>query len=132
MKNVICILFFSSYTLVASAQNSYLCIPSKSTGFSFDNNKNSWVVSTFITTESKRILIKSNSKWEWRRFGDKWGEPCGDISEAGWLTCNGFFGTVRFNKNNLRYVETYTFGYTDGKNNNENTPSISIGTCTPL
>lgn len=132
MKNVICILFFSSYTLVASAQNSYLCIPNKTTGFSFDSNKNNWVTSEFITTESKRILIKTDSNWEWRRFGNKFGEKCGSISEAGWLICNAFFGTVRFNKNNLRFVETYTFGYTDGKNNNDNTPSISIGTCTPL
>lgn len=35
-------------------------------------------------------------------------------------------------KNSLRYVETYEIGFVDGKDKNDNTPMIEMGTCSPL
>ena len=117
---------------MVSAQNTYLCVPSKITGFSYDGATKSWEQTRFTTDDSKKLLVKVNNQWEWRSFGQQFGDKCGVMSDAGWINCRLLFGTLRFNKNNLRYIQTYTVGYTDGVNNNDNTPSITIGTCTPL
>jgi hypothetical protein len=118
--------------LCAYSQSSYLCIADATTGFRYDNNSKEWVKTSFKTADEKYILKKNQEGWEWLEFGSKTGMQCGEINEYGWLHCTLWVGSLKFNKNNLRYLRTYDAGYVDGKNNNDNTPVISIGKCSPL
>jgi hypothetical protein len=114
------------------AQDAYLCITEGSTGFYFNSNQKIWEQTKFKTDKNKNILKKIKNNWEWRDFGNDWGEPCGSLNEYGYLNCKMIFGELRFNSKSLRFLTTYTVGYVDGSNANSNTPAISIGTCTPL
>ncbi len=40
------------------------------------------------------------------------------------------FGWLIFNKETLRFADYYAFGYTDGVDNNDNTPAVTVGKCT--
>jgi hypothetical protein len=125
-------LFLFLLSLSVFAQDTYLCVPSKATGFSYNTTSKNWEQSAFRIGDEKKLLKKVGNQWEWRTFGQQFGEKCGAMSDAGWINCDLIFGTLRFNKNKLRYVETYTVGYVDGVNSNANTPFITIGTCSPL
>lgn len=56
------------------------------------------------------------------------------IDELGGLSCTVLRGTYeyKFNFNNHRFIKIYTYGYTDGVDNNDNTPAISGGLCTKI
>jgi hypothetical protein len=131
MKKIIGAILLSAAT-VAVAQDAYLCVPSKITGFSYNSSTKLWEQTSFRIGDEKKLLKKVGNQWEWRSFGKQFGQKCGQMSDYGWINCDLIFGTMRFNKNELRYLETYTAGYIDGKNNDDNTPAITIGTCSPL
>jgi hypothetical protein len=114
-----------------ACSESYLCIPDRATGFGFNKYQKSWVPLVF-NVEQKILLKKTDRGWEWSEFGSKYGKLCGEMNEFGGLRCDLFFGEVLFNKNSLRYLETYIAGYVSGEDNNDNTPSITIGRCTPF
>jgi hypothetical protein len=48
------------------------------------------------------------------------------------LRCNASLGDYVFDFGSNRFLGAYLEGYTDGKDNNENTPSVSAGTCTKI
>ncbi len=114
------------------SQQAYICVQNLSTGFSYNSNSKTWERTAFKVDEEKKLLKKIPSGWKWSNFGSNYGHECGEINNSGFLNCNTLFGELRFNRNTLRFVETYTVGYTDGVNSNSNTPNISIGTCSPL
>jgi hypothetical protein len=120
-------LFPASY-----AQDAFLCVAIKSTGFSYSNSTKSWEHARFKVGDERKLLKKVGDTWEWRDFGRNFGEQCGRMNEHGWINCDFLLGSMRFRRKSLRYIETYTIGYTSGIENNENTPAITIGTCTPL
>lgn len=122
-------------------QTAYICIPTASTGFSIKNGGSKWETTRFRIDDVKKILKRNNGKWEWSKFGESLGfSDCGgddfgvggDFNSAGYIFCNTFGGHVRMNKKTLRYIETYEIGFIDGKDLNTDTPSIDIGTCSPL
>ena len=117
-------------TPIASAQNSYLCISDKNTGFTFNPTSKSWVQTNF--SESKYILTKSSNGWEWKDFGSTLGWECGAFNDSGRINCSNYSGSVLFNKTNLRFLSTYILGYIDGADSQNNTPAITIGKCSPL
>jgi hypothetical protein len=131
MKKIIGLILFIT-SLSVFAQDTYLCVPSKITGFSYNNTSKTWEQSAFKIGDEKKLLKKVGNQWEWRTFGQQWGQKCGSMNDYGLVNCDLIFGTLRFSKNKLRYIETYTVGYIDGGNNNDNTPAITIGTCSPL
>mgnify|MGYP001823129356 CR=1 FL=1 len=47
------------------------------------------------------------------------------------LVCNSFLGQLNFSKETLRYIESYMFGYVQGKDNKYNAPKVTVGTCVP-
>ena len=132
-------LFFSN---LARGQEAFICIPTARTGFAVNDATKKWEITKFTIDEDKKILKKINAKWEWRKFGDKWGySECtngGDknskdgFNSAGFIFCKVLGGNMRMSKNSLRYVETFEIGFTDGKDKNDNTPMIEMGTCSPL
>lgn len=52
--------------------------------------------------------------------------------EEGEFSCNTFGGEWSMNISNGRFLSTYTWGYVDGVNSNDNTPSIEVGSCSKI
>ena len=44
----------------------------------------------------------------------------------------GSLPSYQFNLTNNRFLSIYDFGYIDGRDNNDETPSVSGGTCTKI
>ena len=131
MKKIISLIIFL-LPVVSQAQTSYLCLPSAATGFSYDATKNSWVVTRFNIDDEKKILKRAQGGWERINFGETSGRKCPEFNEAHQLRCNTIFGSLQINKKTMRYIATYEAGYIDGVRSNDNTPSMTIGTCTPI
>ena len=51
--------------------------------------------------------------------------------QSGILSCSYGYGSIHFNKKNLRYIETYLLGYIEG-DNKKATPSLTIGECVKM
>jgi len=126
-------LLIALFPILSFAQNSYLCVPTSSTGFKFDSNTKKWN-RKFLSDDLKQILIKTDGDWKWKNFGQEWGLVCNkDFEKDGLLICPVIGGEVKFNKKTLRYIQTYTMGYIEGiENNKSDTPGMTIGTCSPL
>jgi len=54
------------------------------------------------------------------------------MNEYGIFRCNMILGEFIFNSKSKRFIKTYTAGYLSGQDNNDNTPYVMIGTCSPL
>jgi len=131
MKNPIALFLMLMFTNLCFAQQAYICLANDSTGFSYNTTTNSWVKTGFDVSDRKKLLKKVGSGWEWSSFGSNYAEKCGAINNYGLLNCDLLLGSIRFNKNTLRFIETYTVGYLDGDKNGD-TPHITIGKCSPL
>ena len=68
------------------------------------------------------------------QFCEHHDQPVTVIAVLGWLNCNAdpFAYSYKFNLGTNRFISAYLFGYADGIDANENTPSISGGTCTKI
>lgn len=54
------------------------------------------------------------------------------ISEEGEFSCNTIGGEWSMNISNGRFLSSYTWGYVDDANSNDNTPNIEIGSCSKI
>jgi hypothetical protein len=54
------------------------------------------------------------------------------IGEYDFLDCYRLGSEYQFNFKTNRFLKAYLLGYLDGRDNNENTPSISGGVCTKI
>jgi len=116
-----------------AAPDSYICAQDMSTGFKFEHG--SWH-RAFFRPSQKYLVTRSkqpNAVWEVKDVGQNsatvWCK--GDFNDAGNLFCEGF-AEFWMNRNNLRFQYVYRFGYVDNLDHAEDTPSISIGKCSPL
>ena len=142
MKRIFLFLLVLVSPIVSWGQTAYICIPSASNGFTVRQGGSKWEITKFRIDDVKKILKKNNGEWKWSRFGESTvfsdcsdgisEEKKNDFNFAGYLFCDTLSGHVRINKKTLRYLETYEYGFVEGKDNNENTPFIEIGTCSPL
>lgn len=114
------------------AQNSYLCLPNSSAGFSYNNASKKWERSFFNVGDTKNLLNKSAKGWVWSEFGEKGGYACKEPKDGSVIRCDLILGELIFDKKTQRYIKTYVVGYTDGRDDNNNTPNMTIGSCTPL
>jgi len=129
MSKLITIFLFAICS-VAQAQDTYLCIPKSATGYSYEKVTNNWEMSSFNVGNEKYLLKKKSNTWSWEKFGESNSfSSCKEMNSR--ITCS-LVGDVIFDKKTLRYLRTYIAGYVDGVNNNNNTPLIEIGTCSPL
>ena len=137
------LVFFISVLLApttATATETFVCIGDIATGFAFDATSRQWEKASF-KSNTKYVITKSSSTetvWEVKQVGKNIPTAlCDqDFNDTGGLTCRGF-EEFRMNKNNLRFVRAYLFGYwTDNAMNrltgerfaeSENTPVIEIG-----
>jgi hypothetical protein len=112
---------------------SYLCAADKSVGFSFHKITGEWK-RAFFRAEDKYIISKSKKKgftWEVKRVGNQMALTF--CEEAyGYLFCKGIYNFY-FNKNNLRFLMTYSYGYWNNtQEEGDEVPQMEIGKCDPL
>jgi len=142
MKKVIFFIasFFASVGSAAEVEvSSWMCQAEETTGFSY--GKKGWEVTTF-KTKNDRFLIRPIKESDGYYFKDK-KNPYGVFEfgtkralyrckDIGNIICNVGSGDLRFSRESLRFIRTYTHGYWEGADSNEDTPTISRGTCVPL
>ena len=119
------------------AEERYMCVPDQAAGFSFDQNSSRWksvnlqaekeryIISGETLTDSSLSIVSAGANYDECR-SDK---GFSNTNEA-YFEC--IFGEFIFNKNTGRFLRTYTAGYIDGLDNNQNTPAILIGRCSPF
>jgi len=132
---------------------SYLCIQQSGGGLYY-YGANGWGGTTF--KPEGKFVIRLYDKTEKPAYdGAKWNNSFYnvEVSEFGAKpgTCfgNADFGTVEFfgdtsrlecesssvfwvDFNTMRFLEAYPYGFIDGKDNNDNTPSMMGGTCAKI
>lgn len=126
--------------LLPSAQPTYLCIPDESLGFYYKNDE--WVAASFKVTEDKYILRRLTAEdWGFKDKSMPYGvfmlgqntaaiHRCRVFEDA--FQCRTGIGQFYFSSESGRYIKTYTAGYWNGKDNNENTPHIERGRCSKI
>ena len=125
---------------IAAEDERWICVADSVTGFSYQNGK--WASANF-NVEGKRYIIskeqfgvnENDLRYHRTKIGEADVISCKKNSpdEYGFIVCS-YHGILdfRININHLRYISIYSLGYIDGQDNNLNTPSIEIGTCSPL
>lgn len=132
---------------------SYFCSAESSGGLFYDARMRSWRGSIFDAKDKFVLGIKTlASRMESgetvdellvtiTKSGSDYPSPCSDLIGSPHKTVTAKYGVIRCKANLTDYVigtETnrflmiYGFGYVDGKENNDNTPSVTGGTCTKI
>jgi hypothetical protein len=132
MKKIFFTILVIFYSNTLNAQESYLCISEAIGGVAYDSSLNKWDGTKFSNNNHKIILKKKNGSWKYADFGNNFEESCDKMNEYGIFRCNMILGEFIFNSKSKRFIKTYTAGYLSGQDNNDNTPYVMIGTCSPL
>ncbi len=114
----------------------YMCTPEASGGLGYDKIAKSWNVSSFDTGRNYIVKIKDK---EYPSYAATVRYPnetlpsylCKEEASVNALVCNSFLGQLNFSKGTLRFIESYMFGYVQGKDNKYNAPKVTVGTCSP-
>ncbi|MCI0400811.1 MAG: hypothetical protein L0Y67_08830 [Gammaproteobacteria bacterium] len=142
MKTLTLVVVLAIAPLSAQAEQ-YLCITDQVTGFAFNAATKQWERTSF-EAGSKYVIAESQS--ETSTFNVKEIEPSpalllctSSFNETGFLFCEGFVGSFKFNRKNGRYLRAHLFGYfnvipgayeiTDATSD---PPYIEIGKCSPF
>jgi len=143
MKKTILAIFFILVASIVHAEQ-YLCIADSAVGFSFNKTTKMWERTNFSINDFKYVISESKLKdlaYQITQMGYNIPHSfCKDsFNEYGFLNCSGF-GEFKFNKKNGRFISSYLIGYynvlpemnniTD--ENSGDTPSITIGKCSPF
>lgn len=133
----------------AAVVDEYLCIAEKSTGFTYNSTASEWETASFNVNNNKYIVSRSDktdfikSEWDVKRIGLNYATfYCpSDFDTFGYLNCE-LMGTFTMNRNNLRYLLVFPFGYVSDNikdaegavliDEGESRPFIEIGKCNPF
>ena len=124
-------------TTAAYAQEQFVCIGTKSTGFRWDGRQ--WSPSGFKVDGEMYMVqeIKEETfgdrvvNFKINKFGESISYDCHRPKEGFRILCGGVaIGTVIDTKR-LRFIRHYLYGYLDGDTEGD-TPFILIGTCTRM
>ena len=133
---------------VAHAEDSYLCVTEKVTGFVYDRASGNWS-STNFNDERQYIVSRSRAQgvaWQVAQVGEVIPSTLcrSDFTHSGNLSCEGPH-QFKMNKANRRFLHAYLMGYWSDHSSEtramenpflfkegENTPFVEIGTCRPL
>ena len=138
---------------------SYFCVAEASGGLSFNAVQKRWIGTSFRASEKFVLRLKyvdanfGTAKYDkdelYTNFeafvtpsGSNYESKCAPLSRGGNATiavgsyggfaCYANIQEYVFNLNTNRYLNLYSSGYTDGTDNNENTPSVTAGVCTKI
>jgi hypothetical protein len=158
---VICLMLLTATeSSTANAQSdksvSYFCATDSAGGLWFNSSSKKWEGSTFRGNEKFVLRLKFlRSRTQKNTFnvdeavtdyevtatqaGENFAAPClgGNKTEVtvdqyGMVECEWAMGELRFNSRNNRFILAYLRGYINGKDNNDDTPSMSGGICTKI
>lgn len=143
MKNWILLFLLSTLSTFAVSSeghtDTWLCVSEDSTGFYFEKGK--WGRAKFDVQEDK-FIIRPIKESDGRYFKDKehpYGvfnlgknRPSKRCSNYENIICKVGLGELFFSPETGRFIKTYTAGYWDGQDNNDNTPNITRGRCSKI
>jgi hypothetical protein len=132
MRLVAAAVLLASFASPAAAEIGWLCLADSATGFAWDGQR--WIQSNFYTDKKRYIISQAerSTGFVMKKVGEPYEQKCTAANEYGFIACDMIFGQFIFNSAHLRYLMTYPVGFIDGKDNQDNTPSIEIGSCSPL
>jgi len=135
LRQVGCVLiligFLPLHSAVAQESHTWVCSLDKVTGFIFKDGN--WV-STDFAANSKFIIRGIETKrsrgtiYQLRSAESENWSAC-DVDDE-YVSCP-FPTEVLFDTRTLRFLWSYRAGYIDGRDDNQNSPAIGIGTCAP-
>lgn len=146
-----CLVVLALILSESSYSDTFLCEAERANGFLYDQETNSWEVSSF-SVENRKYLVsrtKTNDifskalKFDYEIKNVSSPKPiiqCKAVKlvdsneETGLILCRGSLGaSFNFDKRNGRYVRSQPAGYVTKKASSEigNGPYIEIGNCTP-
>ena len=109
--------------------DAYICVDEQNTGFVYEGGK--WEVARF---NLGKWLVNTEEGGKVTKFGQDYssfsGEDCPSMSNL--IFCMSGHGHFRMSSETMRFSRSYTHGYTDGAENNDNTPVLTIGTCAKM
>lgn len=131
---ILCALSFLSFN--SFAQKTLLCVTEAVSGVSYDSSSKKWRSTAFKNNNEKHFLIENKGEWKYKTFEDFFEAKCnhyriGSTQEFR-LICPILEGEFRYGSSKKRFLSSYLVGYFDGSDNNNNTPAVSIGTCTEI
>ena len=117
------------HAAIAQETRTWVCTMNKATGFIFKDG--SWVSTDFVANGKfiiRGIQIEQNHviRYQLRSADSEFWSPCNVDHE--FISCE-FPTEVVFDTRTLRFLWSYRVGYIDGRDDNQNTPAIGIGTC---
>jgi len=115
------------------------------TGFKYNKTLKKWENANFTIDDHKYVVSRSKEEgvvWEVKQIGQQipMAKCNNDFDENGYIFCE-YYRKFKMNKNNLRFISDYSFGYYNespkGKigvffEDGWDTPFIEIGKCSPL
>ena len=131
------IFLFMVVSVLFAAEERYLCVAEKATGFRYNPEKKIWETANF-SVENKKHLVRETEttfdKLEMITMGNIYRE-CYSIDgfdEQGYANfeCTEYV-EFKMHKKTGRYLLVYMTGYIDG-DSADNTPFIEIGKCSPF
>ena len=123
--------FLSPGTALGQEPLSWLCTLDKVTGFMFKDG--AWISTNFTAkggfiVERIRRERDHGIRYQLRSTDSKYWSSC-DVDHE-FVSCQ-FPTEVVLNTKSLRFLWSYRVGYIDGRDDNQNTPAIGIGKCSP-
>jgi hypothetical protein len=137
----------------------FLCVPELASGIRFDMARRRWTHGQFRTNGNSIVVkVEVSGRGEVDLFGElvhvteyavsvsKLGEQnseiCIDngsskgidvhISNNGLIRCSTGLLDFKVNLGTMRYLEVYANGYIDGRDEEGNTPAITVGKCSRI
>ncbi|MCO6416116.1 hypothetical protein JYK14_08045 [Siccirubricoccus sp. KC 17139] len=137
----------------ALAQEGWLCVAEQAAGMRYDRTAQEWVATPFRATGKHYVVRRADDDdvalwrellqhpaveflWVVGEEGKRARYPCERDFRHGLLRCR-IFGSIDFtiNRDTLRYQSYYEGGWLSGRTGDEpdtDSPSITIGRCSPL
>ena len=112
----------------ASAPERFLCVADKSAGFKWDGSE--WQNVRFHP-DGKYVVVRENGKVVVTALGKATPEYVCESTSL-YVVCQNSSGRMTFNQATLRFAQYFTLGYTVGQDDDDLTPSITLGRCSRL
>jgi hypothetical protein len=137
MKRIIWLVLFMLPGV--SIADQWLCVAEDSNGFFYDESSKKWARSGFYINDHKYIVKPSTGRYKYTitKLGNKFSTFACDagFNDHGMLDCetsaDSLYGVYKFFKMNHltgRFTLYYMAGYLQG-DNNDDSPSVTIGKC---
>jgi hypothetical protein len=133
------LVLLSAASAANAASETLLCVADMSTGFAMEGKE--WVTARF-TVKDLRFVVKPVTPYEYlgkevnyevTKMGESYpSHRCNRGDGAEQMSCGGLGWGFTVNFRTLRYQDYYGIGYVDGRDNGDNTPSVTIGKCVQL